>query len=218
KARATFQRSWPLNGERVWEVALVRTEWTLTIFNRGGRQPWPSSVELAAESASGAKMQFARISTTIQAMVLLGALAGFLSNPTTTVAQDQSDNADATEKVTPAQAASALPPGTTICAELTRSLDARRLNVGDKVEARTTLAVLACGIVAIPEGSKLLGHVTAVAARSEASERSVVGILFDKVELKGKAEVPISLTLQAIGERPLHALVAPEFAGRLDNG
>ena len=163
-------------------------------------------------------MLFARISTTIEAMVLLGALAGFLSNPTRTVAQDQSDNADATEKVTPAQAASALPPGTTICAELTRSLDARRLNVGDKVEARTTLAVLARGIVAIPEGSKLLGHVTAVAARSEASERSVVGILFDKVELKGKAEVPISLTLQAIGERPLHALVAPEFAGRLDNG
>jgi hypothetical protein len=163
-------------------------------------------------------MAFARTSTKILTFAVIGAFAGVCFAPSRVYAQDQSEQEDADAKATPAQAAAALPVGTTICAELTRTLDARKLKVGDPVEARTTLAVLAHGIVAIPEGSKFLGHVTAAAARSDTSERSVVGILFDKVELKGKAEVPISLTLQAIGERPLHALAAPDFAGRLDSG
>jgi len=77
------------------------------------------------------------------------------------------------------------------------------LKVGAPVEARTTLAVLSQGMVVIPEGSKIAGHVTQAVERTGKSNRSVIGILFDEVELKGLGDVRLPLTVQAIGEREL---------------
>lgn len=138
-----------------------------------------------------------RLPTRLISAVLAGAL-GALISATPLPAQDE-----ARLKPTAEQAASKLPAGTTICAEFTKSLDARKLKAGDPVEARTTLAVLSQGMVAIPEGSKILGHVTQAAGRKGKSNRSVVGILFDEVELKGLGKVRLPLTVQAIGERQL---------------
>lgn len=163
-------------------------------------------------------MRVSRATAKTLALTTAAALALVFSAQGRIAAQESAEHGDAGAKVTPAQAAAALPEGTTICAELTRTLDARKLKIGDKVEARTTLAVLARGIVAIPQGTKLLGHVTEAAARSDKSDRSVVGIVFDRVELKGSAEVPLTVTLQAVGERPLNAVaVPPEFGHSTDN-
>lgn len=113
-------------------------------------------------------------------------------------AQNQAD-----QKPTLEQEAIKLPAGTTICAEFTKSLDARKLKVGDAVEARTTLAVLSRGVVVIPEGSMILGHVTQAVERTDKSNRSVIGILFNEVDLKGSGDARLRLTVQAIGERQL---------------
>jgi hypothetical protein len=138
-----------------------------------------------------------RLPTRLISAVLASAL-GALISATPLPAQDE-----AKPKPTPEQAASKLPAGTTICAEFTKSLDARKLKAGDPVEARTTLAVLSQGMVVIPEGSKILGHVTQAAERKGKSNRSIVGILFEEVELKGLGDVRLPLTVQAIGERQL---------------
>src|SRR5579863_637654 len=93
-------------------------------------------------------------------LVVAGALCASIAAPRASAQND------AKQKPTPEQAASKLPAGTTICAEFSKSLDARKLKVGDPVEARTTLAVLSQGMVVIPEGSKIAGHVTQAVQRT----------------------------------------------------
>jgi hypothetical protein len=123
-------------------------------------------------------------------------------------AQDENKGKQAAgspERVAPAQTMSALPSGTTICAEIEKSLDVKKLKVGSAVTARTTLAVLSFGKVVIPSGAKIAGHVTEASARSASDATSVLAIAFDHVLLKGGTKMPIDLTIQAIGSPTLTA-------------
>jgi hypothetical protein len=98
-----------------------------------------------------------------------------------------------------AKAASPLPAGSVIYAELSKSVDAKKAKQGDEVSAKTTQAVLAQGKVVIPKGSKLLGHVTQVQVRSKEQAHSELGIAFDHAVLKDGTQIPIAVTIQAIG-------------------
>lgn len=53
--------------------------------------------------------------------------------------------------------------------------------------------------VVIPKGSRLLGHVTEVMARSKDQAPSVVGIAFDRAVLNNGTEMSLALGIQAIG-------------------
>jgi hypothetical protein len=55
------------------------------------------------------------------------------------------------------------------------------------------------GSVVIPKGSRLVGHVTEVKARSKDQATSVVGIAFDRAVLKNGTEMSLALGIQAIG-------------------
>ena len=89
--------------------------------------------------------------------------------------------------------------GSTINAELTRSLDVKRNKVGDQVMARTTQDVKSGGQVVIPRGSKLIGHVTQARARAKDQSESSLGIVFDRAILpKGGQEVPVHAVIQAL--------------------
>lgn len=112
-------------------------------------------------------------------------------NPSTTPPQATSpQNATTTEQ---------LPPGTTICAVLDKTLDTKKAKAGDAIVAKTTMAVLAHGKVVIATGEQVLGHVTRVTVRSGNNAKSEVGVAFDRVVLKDGSQMPLPLTLQAIG-------------------
>jgi hypothetical protein len=98
-----------------------------------------------------------------------------------------------------------LPAGTTIFAELTRSVSAKKARIGDAVEAKCTLAVLALGKVAIPSGAKIVGKLTKVKRQAKGSAGSVLGIAFDHVIFANGAQAPLELTIQAIGFNGLYA-------------
>lgn len=102
-------------------------------------------------------------------------------------------------------------PGTIISAELSKSLSAKKLKVGDKVEAKTTVDLLSHGQIVIPRNSKILGHITAVKAHSKESPDSMVGIAFDQLLLKGGHELPLKAEVQAVG-RPLNAFATSEHS------
>jgi hypothetical protein len=101
--------------------------------------------------------------------------------------------------------ASAIPPETIIAAELSKSLDARKVKPGDKIEAKTTMDVLVHGQIGIPIDSRIMGHVTEAKPRSKESPESTVGIAFDRIALKNGREFEIRTSVQAIG-RPLNHL------------
>jgi hypothetical protein len=50
---------------------------------------------------------------------------------------------------------------------LEKGVDARKNKVGDEVTAKTTENVKAGGQIAVPRGSKIVGHVTEAKARTK---------------------------------------------------
>ena len=92
---------------------------------------------------------------------------------------------------------------TTLQAELTKSLDAKKAKPGDEVTARVTQDVKSDGRVVIHRGSKLIGHVTEAQARTKENSESKLGIVFDKAVVKGGSEVTLNAIVQALapGER-----------------
>ena len=109
----------------------------------------------------------------------------------------------------PAQSASVAPAGlpskdlaiagSTIQAELTRPIDARKNKMGDEVVLKTTQDVNWNGHIVLPKGSKLIGHLTELKVRSKDHGTSELRIAFDRAILKDRTEMPLSLTIQAIG-------------------
>lgn len=95
-----------------------------------------------------------------------------------------------------------IPSGTVFLAELSKSVDAKKVKVGDKVEAKTTRDALSRGQVLVPRNSRITGHVTEVKFRTKDSKDSMVEIVFDHLAIKGGGELPVAYIIQAIG-RPM---------------
>src|SRR2546425_6184037 len=98
--------------------------------------------------------------------------------------------------------------GTTIRAEVAKSVDAKKAKQGDEVVAKTTEDVKSNGQVVIPKGSKIVGHVTEVKARGKGESDSAVGIAFDRATLKDGREMPLSASIQAIARSEQNASAA----------
>ena len=95
-------------------------------------------------------------------------------------------------------ASGALSSGTTLQAELTKSIDAKKAKQGDEVTAKLTQDVKGSGRVVLHKGTKLVGHVTEAQAKSKESGESKLGIAFDKAVLKGGEEMAFTGVIQAL--------------------
>ena len=110
--------------------------------------------------------------------------------------------------------ASPLKSGTIIQAELVKPVDAKKSKVGDEVIATTTKDVTANGKVIVPSGSKLVGRIMGVRVQNSEQSTSRVGIAFNRAVLKSGKEIPVSLTIQAIGGSPEAAPIAAARASQ----
>lgn len=79
--------------------------------------------------------------------------------------------------------------GTMILAQLSRSIDVRKLKVGSQVEGYVTQDLLYKGKVIVPRDAKVIGHVTEAEASTKEKPHSRLALLFDKIILKGKKEL-----------------------------
>lgn len=95
--------------------------------------------------------------------------------------------------------ATSLAAGTTISAELTNSLDSKKLKTGDEVKARTTDALKSTdGRTILPRGAQLTGHITQASARGKGQANSSLGLVIDKAVLKNGQEIPLNVAIQAV--------------------
>ena len=101
-----------------------------------------------------------------------------------------------------------LQSGTTVQAELTKPVDARRNKPGDEVTAKTTQDVKSDGKVVLPKGSKIVGKVTQAQARSKGKNESQLGIVFDHAILRDGTPLPVSFAIQAISSSQAEASAA----------
>ena len=130
--------------------------------------------------------------------ILFAAVAAAQTAPAPPAATTNQDQASAAANAP----GSDLAGGVIISAALSKSLDARKNKVGDKLEAKTNVDLLSHGQIVLPRDTKIVGHVTGVKTRSKDSQDSEVAITFDHMHLKDGRELPIQVTVQAIG-RPL---------------
>ncbi|HEU5453796.1 MAG TPA: hypothetical protein VFU76_17490 [Terriglobales bacterium] len=133
----------------------------------------------------------------LTAALLLGVSFAGAQNP-------PQSGANAAASAEAAQGQTGVAAGTTIHAELSKSLDAKKAKVGQEVQARVTQDVRSGGRVMVPRGAKLIGHVTAAKARAkgDANAESELAIAFDHAVLKGGEQVPVHAVIQALAAPP----------------
>jgi hypothetical protein len=105
-------------------------------------------------------------------------------------------------------ASGALSSGTTLQAELTKPVDAKKAKSGDEVTAKLTQDAKADGKVVMHKGTKLVGHVTEAQAKGKENAESKLGVVFDKAVLKGGQEMSFNGVIQALAPPVQGALSA----------
>lgn len=103
-----------------------------------------------------------------------------------------------------------LATGTTLVAEFSGSLNARKLKPGDKVKVVLAQDLIAGGKIVAKTGSKLVGHVTEVKACSPQDPESRLGVVFDKILLKHHNELPLQAVVQALAPPVLRPSLVDE--------
>ena len=100
----------------------------------------------------------------------------------------------------PTKAEEAKPKASYMLVELSKSLKANKLKVGDKVKAEVSQDILSHGKVIIPVETKLVGHVTEVSARDSTHPESRLGIVFDRILLKHFHDIDFEAVVQAVSQ------------------
>jgi hypothetical protein len=99
-------------------------------------------------------------------------------------------------------------------AELQGKLDAKSAKVGDSVTLKTEVALKTADGVEIPEGARLLGHVTEVQAYQKGGPDSHIGLLFDRAEWKGGQGVASRSTIEEVEpSQSMEAMAAAQGNG-----
>jgi len=94
------------------------------------------------------------------------------------------------------------PPVTIVFALLTKRLETKTASLNQELTLRTLSDVGVDGIVVIPAGSRVVGHIVELANKGKESQQSMLGIVIDKAVLESGKEI----TLQAI----IAAVAAPQ--------
>lgn len=90
-----------------------------------------------------------------------------------------------------------LSSGTSIEAQLQKTVDVNNAKVGDDVILKVTKSIKQNGEVVVPKGTMLIGRITEVQKRTKESATSRLGIIFDRVQGKGLSG-PFSASIVSI--------------------
>lgn len=128
------------------------------------------------------------------------ALSANVKNSVQTAVTAEPAAAAAATVTPPAVAETVKPKASYMLVELSKSLKANKLKVGDKVKAEVSQDVVSHGKVIIPVETKVVGHVTEVSARDSAHPESRLGIVFDRILLKHFHDIDFEAVVQAVSQ------------------
>jgi hypothetical protein len=87
---------------------------------------------------------------------------------------------------------------TAVRAQLTSKLDTKTAVAGMVLTARTTAAVTLADGTEIPEGTKLMGRVLAVRAKTDENAESAVTVTFDQAQMKDGKMIPVRTLIRGM--------------------
>lgn len=85
-----------------------------------------------------------------------------------------------------------------VSAELTKKVDSKDAKVGDPVFAKTTSEARLADGTKVPKGSKLVGRVTDVQAKSKENHDAHVAFCFDRAVLRDGRELPVNARVRTL--------------------
>jgi hypothetical protein len=91
-----------------------------------------------------------------------------------------------------------VPAGVAMVAELDKTVEAKKAKPGDLVKARIVQDVISGGHILVHRGAKLMGHITKAQAAGRESANSVLGVVFDRIEVRRGEEMSFNAVLQAL--------------------
>ena len=90
------------------------------------------------------------------------------------------------------------PAVSTVFAVVVKRLEIKSASVNQELTLRTISDVVVDGIVVIPSGSRVIGHVVELATKGEESEQSILAIVIDKAVLEGGREIALEAIIAAV--------------------
>jgi hypothetical protein len=85
-----------------------------------------------------------------------------------------------------------------LSAELTKSIDSKKAKVGDEINAKTTTEAKLPDGTDLPKGTKLVGNVVDVKAKSKEDKNSHLVLVLNRAVLKDGHEVPIRAAVTSV--------------------
>jgi hypothetical protein len=96
------------------------------------------------------------------------------------------------------QASASAAQATDVSAQLSKKIDSKDAKVGDEVVAKTTSDARLADGTKLPKGSRLVGHVTEVEAKSHDNHDSHLAFAFDHAVMKDGRDIPIHAMMRSI--------------------
>jgi hypothetical protein len=94
------------------------------------------------------------------------------------------------------------PAVNTVFAVVAKRIDTKSASINQEVNLRTISDVVVDGIVVIPSGSRVVGHVVEVATKGKGSEQSILAIVIDKAVIDGGKEIALKSIIAAVAAPP----------------
>jgi hypothetical protein len=110
----------------------------------------------------------------------------------------QSSPASTAQATLHPDASAPLGRGTGLVVELNKSISVKKAKNGDPVKATVIQDVVYHGKLVVRRGSKLLGHVSETKIRTGEDRESRLGVVFDRVVLKGGGEIRFNAEVRAL--------------------
>lgn len=86
----------------------------------------------------------------------------------------------------------------TVFAVVVKRLETKSASLDQELTLRTISDVVVDGIVVIPSGSRVIGHVVELATKSKGSEQSILAIVIDKAVLESGREIALEAIIAAV--------------------
>jgi hypothetical protein len=104
---------------------------------------------------------------------------------------------------------------TTVFAVVVKRLDTKSARLDQELTLRTIRDVVLDGVVIIPSGSRVVGHVVEVATKGKGSQQSILAIVIDNAVLETGTEIPLQAIIAAVAAPPEDALSSDPTYGMM---
>ena len=103
----------------------------------------------------------------------------------------------------------------TVFAVVVKRIDTKSASRDQQLTLRTINDVTVAGMVVIPSGSIIVGHVVEFAAKGKGSQQAVLAIVIDRAVVEGEREIPLEAIIAAVAAPPDGALTSDPTYGMM---